>query len=206
MTKKEKKKKRTITKRKKQNRRTYHSHHSRPSDTPQVPFPHDFHSLLGASALVNPSLLLTNPPLFISQLSFFTRQPFSSFHQLYLYPVWVTCFGFEYRLILSIFYVWFWVLFDTQYILCIVSRYCLILDELFVTFQGYHLEVFLVLVYKAPVILTRVFMNCHSLNLEKVDINRQSFNILGWTVSSSVRFKNSDQTYLAIKNYLVVAM
>ena len=30
-------------------------------------------------------------------------------------------FGFEYRLILSMFYVWFRVLFDTQYILCLVS-------------------------------------------------------------------------------------
>jgi len=44
--------------------------------------------------------------------------------------------GFEYRLILSMFYVWFRVSFDTQYILFIVSRYCLILDMFYVTFQG----------------------------------------------------------------------
>src|ERR1700759_5250950 len=30
-------------------------------------------------------------------------------------------FGFEYRLILSMFYVWFRVSFDTQYVLCLVS-------------------------------------------------------------------------------------
>ena len=30
-------------------------------------------------------------------------------------------FGFEYRLILSMFYVWFQVSFDTQYVLCLVS-------------------------------------------------------------------------------------
>jgi len=47
-------------------------------------------------------------------------------------------FGFEYRLILSIFYVWFGVLFDIQYVLFIVSRYRLILDIIYVTFQGHH--------------------------------------------------------------------
>ena len=38
----------------------------------------------------------------------------------------VLCFGFEYY-------------FDTQYVLCIVSRYDLILDMFHVTFQGYRL-------------------------------------------------------------------
>jgi len=47
-------------------------------------------------------------------------------------------FGFEYGLILSMFYVWFRVSFDTQYVLFIVSRYCLILDMVYVTFQGYR--------------------------------------------------------------------
>jgi len=47
-------------------------------------------------------------------------------------------FGFKYRLILSMFYIWFQVSSDTQYVLFIVSRYCLILDILYVTFQGYH--------------------------------------------------------------------
>ena len=47
---------------------------------------------------------------------------------------YVLLFGFEYRLILSMFYVWFQVSFDTQYVLVIVSRYHMILDM----FQGYR--------------------------------------------------------------------
>src|ERR1700712_3231802 len=46
-------------------------------------------------------------------------------------------FGFEYRLILSMFYVWFRVSFDTQYVLCLVSSYRLILEVFYVTFQGW---------------------------------------------------------------------
>ena len=70
-------------------------------------------------------------------------------------------FGFEYRLILSMFYVWFPVSFDTQYVLCLVSsivdtqyvlclvlKYRLILIKFYVTFQGYRLGVFMVIVYK----------------------------------------------------------
>ena len=49
------------------------------------------------------------------------------------------------------FYVWFQVSFDTQYILCVVSRYLLILDKFYVMFQGCHLRTFMVIVYKAPV-------------------------------------------------------
>jgi len=37
-----------------------------------------------------------------------------------------------------IFYVWFRVSFDTQYVLVIVSRYRVILDMFYVRFQGYH--------------------------------------------------------------------
>ena len=88
-------------------------------------------------------------------------------------------FGFEYRLILSMFYVWFRVSFDTYYVLCIVSRYYLILDKFYVTFQGCRLGVFMVIVYKAPVSLTSVFKHCYSPDLEKADFNRESFNILG---------------------------
>ena len=88
-------------------------------------------------------------------------------------------FGFEYHLILSMFYVWFRVSFDTQYVLCIVSRYRLILDKFYVTFQGCHLGVFMVIVYKAPVSLTSVFKHCYPPDLEKADFGRQSFNILG---------------------------
>jgi len=36
------------------------------------------------------------------------------------------------------FYVWFRVSFDTQYVLVIVSEYRLILDMFYVTFQGYR--------------------------------------------------------------------
>ena len=49
-------------------------------------------------------------------------------------------FGFEYRLILSMFYVWFRVSLDTQYVLCLVSSYRLILDLFYVTFQGWPLR------------------------------------------------------------------
>ena len=79
-------------------------------------------------------------------------------------------FGFEYRLILSMFYVWFRVSSDTQYVLCIVSRYRLILDKFYVTFQGCRLGVFMVIVYKAPVSLTSVFKCCCSPDLEKADL------------------------------------
>ena len=52
---------------------------------------------------------------------------------------------------------WFRVSFDTRYGLCIVSRYRLILDMFYVTFQGCHLRDFMVIVYKSPVSLTSVF-------------------------------------------------
>ena len=84
-------------------------------------------------------------------------------------------FGFKYRLILSMFYVWFQVSFHTQYVLCVVSRYYLILDKFYVTFQGLHLGVCIVIVYKAPVSLTSVFKPCYSPNLEKADFSRQRF-------------------------------
>jgi len=38
---------------------------------------------------------------------------------------------------MMMFYVWFRVSFDTQYLLVIVSRYPVILDMFYVTFQGY---------------------------------------------------------------------
>ena len=76
----------------------------------------------------------------------------------------------------------------------------------YVTFQGCQLEVFIVIVYKALVSLTSVFKHCYSPDLERADFDSQSFNILGLTVTSSVRFENPDQTYLAIRNYLVVAI
>ena len=84
-------------------------------------------------------------------------------------------FGFQYRLIISMFYVWFRVSFDTQYVLCVVSRYRLIFDMFYVMFQGCRLGVFIVIVYKAPVSLTSVFKHCYSPGLEKADFDRQSF-------------------------------
>ena len=70
-------------------------------------------------------------------------------------------FGFEYR-------------FDTQLVLCIVSRYRLILDKFYVTFQDCHLGVFMVIVYKAAVSLTNLFKPCCSADLERADFGRQS--------------------------------
>ena len=58
-------------------------------------------------------------------------------------------------------------------------EYRLILDKFYVTFKGYRLGVFMVIVYKAPVSLTSVFKHCCSPDLEKADFDRQSFNILG---------------------------
>ena len=71
-------------------------------------------------------------------------------------------FGFKYR-------------FDTWYGLCIVSRYRLILDKFYVTFQGCRLGVFMVIVYEALASLTSVFKHWCSLDLEKADFDRQSF-------------------------------
>jgi len=69
-------------------------------------------------------------------------------------------FGFEYRLILSMF---------------ILSRYRLIPDMFYLTFQGYHLGASMVIVYKAPVSLKSVFKTCYSSDLERADFDRQSF-------------------------------
>ena len=104
-------------------------------------------------------------------------------------------FGFEYR-------------FDTRCLLCIVSRYRLILDKFYVTFQGCHLGALMVIVYKAPVSLTSVFKPCHSPDLERADFGRQTFSIylveqLLLQFASRI---HQDQTYLAISNYLVVAI
>ena len=71
-------------------------------------------------------------------------------------------FDFEYR-------------FDTQCVLCIVSRYRLILYKFYVAFQGCDLGVFMVIVDKAPVSLTSVFKPCYSPDLERAVFGRQSF-------------------------------
>jgi len=79
------------------------------------------------------------------------------------------------ELILMMFYVWFRVSFDTQYVLFIVLRYQLILDMFYVTFLRLPSGVFMVIVYKAPVSLASVFKTCYSPNLERADFDRQSF-------------------------------
>ena len=86
-------------------------------------------------------------------------------------------FSFEYLLILSnvMFYVRFRVSFGTHYVLCLVSRYRLILDKFYLMFQCCRLGVFIIIVYKAPVSLTGVFKHCYSLSLERADFDRQSF-------------------------------
>ena len=70
-------------------------------------------------------------------------------------------FGFGYCLILSMFYVWFRVSCDTQYVLYALSRYSLILDKFYVTFEDYQVGVFTIIVYKVPVSLTSVFKHCY---------------------------------------------
>ena len=106
------------------------------------------------------------------------------------------------------FCVWFRVSFDTQCVLCIVSRYRLILDKFYVTFQGCHLGVFMVIVYKAPVSLTSVFKPCYSPDLERADFGRQSFQIylVEQLLLQFASRLHQDQTYLAITNYLVVVI
>ena len=69
-------------------------------------------------------------------------------------------FGFEYR-------------FDTGDILCIESRYGLILGKFYVTIEGYHFGVVMVIVFKALVSLTSVFKPCYTRDLEKADFGRQ---------------------------------
>ena len=65
--------------------------------------------------------------------------------------------------------------FDTPDVLCLVSSIGLILRLFYVTFQGSHLGVFMVIVYKAPVRLTSLFRPCCSPDLERADFGRQSF-------------------------------
>jgi len=56
-----------------------------------------------------------------------------------------------------------------------VSGYHSILGIFYVTFQSYHFGVLMVIVDKAPVSLTSVFKTCYSLDLERADFDRQSF-------------------------------
>ena len=101
------------------------------------------------------------------------------------------CNRYGYWLVSSIawYSVCFMIEFDTHDVLCLVSSIILILSlfyvlyqdivwyliKFYVTFQGCHLGVFMVIVYKAPVSLTSVFKPCYSPNLERADFGRQSF-------------------------------
>ena len=64
---------------------------------------------------------------------------------------------------------------DTQYVLFIVSKYRSILDMFYVMFQGYSFGVFMVIAYKASDSLTSVFKSCYSPDLERTELNRESF-------------------------------
>src|SRR6266403_5558472 len=86
-------------------------------------------------------------------------------------------FGFEYRLILSMFYVWFRVSFDTQYVLCVVSRYHLILEKFYVTFQGYQVRCLSVIVCKALDSLPSVFKTCYFSGLRESRLQQREFSI-----------------------------
>jgi len=66
----------------------------------------------------------------------------------------------------------------------------------------------MVIVYKGLVSLTSVFKTCYSPDLERADFDRQSFQYT-WLNSyffSSLQESNKNQTYLAIRDYLVVAI
>ena len=66
----------------------------------------------------------------------------------------------------------------------------------------------MVIVYKAPVSQTSVFKLCYSPDLERVDFGRQSFQY-PWLNSYFFKFASrihQDQSYLAIRNYMVVAI
>ena len=71
-------------------------------------------------------------------------------------------FGFEYRLILSMFYALF-------------QGIVLILEKFYITFQGYQVRCLSVIVCKARDSLTSVFKTCYSPDLEKADFDRESF-------------------------------
>jgi len=97
----------------------------------------------------------------------------------------VLCLVLEYRLILSIFYLF-------------VSRYHLILDMFYVMFQGYRFGVFMIIVYKATGSLTSVFKTCYSLDLERADFDRQSFQ---YTWLNSYFFSSLQESRLNILSY-----
>jgi len=66
----------------------------------------------------------------------------------------------------------------------------------------------MVLVYKALVSLTSLFKTCYSLDLEKADFDSQSFQYtcLNSYLFGFLRESSKTQTYLAIRNYLVLAI
>jgi len=71
----------------------------------------------------------------------------------------------------------FRVSFDAQYVLFVVSRYHSILDMFYVTFQGYHFGVLMVIVYKTPVSLTSVFKDLLFSRLRESRLQQTEFSI-----------------------------
>jgi len=66
----------------------------------------------------------------------------------------------------------------------------------------------MLIVFKALLSLTSVFKTCYSPDLERADFDRPSFQYtwLNNYFFCSLRESKIDQTYLAIRNYLVVAI
>ena len=88
------------------------------------------------------------------------------------------------------------------------SRYRLILELFYVTFQGCRFGAFMVIVYKGPVSLTSVFKPCYFSGLRESRLWQTEISIylveqLLLQFASRI---HKDQTYLAISNYLVVAI
>ena len=75
-------------------------------------------------------------------------------------------FGFEYH-------------FDTHYVLCIASRYYLILDGFYVTFQGRHFGVFIVSIGKALANLTSLINPAILWTYRGQTWTERDFHILG---------------------------
>jgi len=65
----------------------------------------------------------------------------------------------------------------------------------------------MVIVYKAPVSLTSVFKTYNSPDLERADFDRENlqYTWLNSYLFDSLRESSKTQTYLTIRNYLVVA-
>jgi len=88
--------------------------------------------------------------------------------------------GFEYHLILRMFYG------GPKYRLILsmfnilVSRYCSILDIFYITFEAYRFGVFIVIVHKTLLSLTSLFKTFYSPGLQKANFARLRFQYTWW--------------------------